>query len=90
MQYANLRVTTFCIGSPKRVFWAQECVVGAQVEVFTRQHTLILLFYGRQNLKQNFSLLKITPIKPLFLLYTASNTKLGIDCEISNLKNIVL
>ena len=61
MQYANLRVTTFCIGSPQRVFWAQEGVVGAQVEVFTGQPAVILSFDGGQNLKQKFSILQIIP-----------------------------
>ena len=85
-----MQTLRFVLRSPERVVWAEEGVVGAEVEVATGLRALLLLGYGRQNLKQNFSLLKITPIKPLFLLYTASNTKLGIDCEISNLKNIVL
>ena len=80
----------FVLRSPERVVWAEEGVVGAEVEVVTGLRALLLLGYGRQNLKQNLSLLKITPIKPLFFLYTASNIKLGINCEISNLKNIVL
>ena len=61
IQCENLQVTTFCIGSPQRVFWAQECVVGAQVEVFTGQPAVILIFDGRQNLKQKFSFLQIIP-----------------------------
>ena len=55
MQCANLQVTTFCIDSPQRVFWAQECVVCAEVEIFTGQSALILLFDGGENLKQKFS-----------------------------------
>ena len=55
MQYANLRVTTFCIGSPQRVFWAQEGVVGAQVEVFTGQPAVILLYDGGENLKESLA-----------------------------------
>ena len=59
----------FVLRSPERVFWAQEGVVGAEVEVFTGLRALLLLGYGRQNLKQNFSLLKITPINHSFLVY---------------------
>ena len=61
MQYANLRVTNFFIGSPQRVFWAQDGVVGAQVEVFTGQPAVILIYEGGQNLKQKFSILQIIP-----------------------------
>ena len=61
MQCANLGVTTFCIGSPQRVFWAQECVVGAQVEVFTGQPAFLLIFDGGENLKEKFSFLQISP-----------------------------
>ena len=56
----------FVLRSPERVVWAEEGVVGAEVEVATGLRALLLLGYGRQDLKQNFSLLKITPIKPLF------------------------
>ena len=45
---------------------AKEGVVGAEVEVVTGLRALLLLGYGRQNLKQNISLLKITlKIKPI-------------------------
>ena len=50
--------------SPERVLWAEEGVVGAEVEVGTGLRALLLLGYGRQDLKQNFSLLKITRTKP--------------------------
>ena len=46
---------------------AQEGVVGAEVEVVTGLRTLLLLGYGRQNLKHNFSLLKITSIKQVVI-----------------------
>ena len=62
--------------------WAKEGVVGAEVEVVTGLRALLLLGYGRQNLKQNFNILKITPIKPF--------QEVGINSEISNLKNIVV
>ena len=88
--HRRMQTLRFVLRSPERVVWAEEGVVGAEVEVVTGLRALLLLGYGRQNLKQNFSLLKITPFKPFFFLYTASNTKLGINCDISNLKNIVL
>ena len=52
----------FVLRSPERVLWAKEGVVGAEAVVVTGLRTLLLLGYGRQNLKQNFSLLKITSI----------------------------
>ena len=54
----------FVLRSPERVVWAEEGVVGAEVEVVTGLRALLLLGYGRQDLKQNFSLLKITRTKP--------------------------
>ena len=90
----------FVLRSPERVLWAKEGVVGAEAVVVTGLRPLLLLGYRRQNLKHNFSLLKITSIKSLFLatlvaldftpVVVSNNTKLGINCEISNLKNIVL
>ena len=50
----------FVLTSPERVLWAQEGVVGAVVEVVTGLRALLLLGYGRQNLKQSFTLLKTT------------------------------
>ena len=49
--------------SPERVLWAKEGVVGAEAVVVTGLRTILLLGYGRQNLNQNFNLLKITPSK---------------------------
>ena len=46
--------------------WAEEVVVGAEVEVATGLRALLLLGYGRQDLKQNFSLLKTAPNKPFY------------------------
>ena len=68
--------------SPERVLWAKEGVVCAEVEVVTGLRTLLLLGYGRQNLKQNFSLIKITSITSITssFLHTITNTKLGINC----------
>ena len=56
----------FVLRSPERVLWAEEVVVGAEVEVATGLRALLLLGYGRQDLKQNFSLLKTAPNKPFY------------------------
>ena len=56
----------FVLRSPERVVWAEEGVVGAEVEVATGLRALLLLGYGRQDLKQNLSLLKTTLNKPFY------------------------
>ena len=63
---ATNRELRFVLRSPERIMRAKEGVVGAEVEVVTCLCTLLLLGYGRQNLKQNISLLKITlKIQPI-------------------------
>ena len=55
-----MQTLRFVLRSPERVVWAEEGVVGAEVEVVTGLRALLLLGYGRQNLKQSFTLLKTT------------------------------
>ena len=64
--HRRMQTLRFVLRSPERVVWAEEGVVGAEVEVATGLRALLLLGYGRQDLKQNLSLLKTTPNKPFY------------------------
>ena len=57
--HRRMQTLRFVLSSPERVVWAEEGVVGAEVEVVTDLRALLLLGYGGQNLKQNLSLLKM-------------------------------